>query len=119
MIGRNVRLIYLVPLVFLTAFEDTKKIDEKDEKIIRECIHLSYLSHLSYTSVALDESDIQILKTYVRASWHATCGFCLTCLPGSRSLRRSAEKDGSGHQGCAKANKRETRYIVRHPRVDD
>ena len=30
-------------LYFLTVFEDTKKIDEKDEKIIRGCIHLSYL----------------------------------------------------------------------------
>ena len=43
---------------------------------------LQIWSRLSYKSVALDESDIQILKTYVRASLPAARGFCLSVYQG-------------------------------------
>lgn len=52
-------------------FQVTKKIDEKDEKIIREALPFTYFAMTLKFIAALDESDIQILKTYVRGNLHA------------------------------------------------
>lgn len=61
----------LLYFLILTAVKDSKKIDEKDEKIIRESIPLTSSAAPFNTFVALDESDIQILKTYVRVHLRA------------------------------------------------
>ena len=67
MIGRNVCwLLFTCVLSDSDCGQDSKKIDEKDEKIIRESIPLTSSAAPLNTFVALDESDIQILKTYVR-----------------------------------------------------
>ena len=46
---------------------DSKKVDEKEEKIVCECALSIFISNTFRHTVALDDSDIQILKTYVCA----------------------------------------------------
>jgi hypothetical protein len=53
---------------------------------------------------ALDESDIQILKTYVRAGSRVLRRFRLMGPLGPRSLRRSVKENRSRHQGRAKTH---------------
>ena len=44
---------------------DNKKVDEKEEKIACECALSVFIFNTFRHTIALDDSDIQILKTYV------------------------------------------------------
>ena len=65
--GKSVRVIQdLRRGNHLTLIPDERKGDDKDEKIVGE-LHQGYiLKTLADQHSALDDSDIQILKTYVR-----------------------------------------------------
>lgn len=84
--------------------------NKDDEKIQGKYFSDSCSSsaHAQYT--ALDEGDIQILKTYVWLPDRFTFRSKYTEL-GPRTVRSGFEKGRERHQGGSETNKRETRYV--------
>lgn len=78
-------------VLYLTRFSDEKKVDGKDEeKIVGESAALC-LVYVSHNHLALDDSDIQILKTYVRSVRTPEVRGAHSVI-GSRSLCRTTQE---------------------------
>lgn len=108
--GKSVRSHRLVRLIADHLLQLKRRSMTRRRKRSWVCI-LQFVVFFSYSpsySLALDDSDIQILKTYV-------CLFvfifqpCLPAFSGSRSICCQIEGRGKGHQRYSEADKWEAR----------
>jgi hypothetical protein len=104
--GKSVRSQRLHRLIADYLLQMKRRSMTRRKKRSWVCI-LQFVGFFSYSplySTALDDSDIQILKTYV-------CRFvfvlqtCLRAFSGSRSICCQIEGCGKGHQGYSEADK--------------